>query len=1048
MTYAYNSQGAPSAGLAGEYFNDPGATRDFTAKVASVLRIDPQVDFEWGQGSPNPAIAADNFLARWTGTLTAPAGIYNFGTISDDAARVWIDGVKVIDNWPNPAGATTTPVYGIASNLNGGPVPIVVEYYEATDAASVSLWQSGPGTASPVPAAWLSTAPPALPVGWSLSPDPGGDLAYTSARIGARSVTLMDSSGATHPFTWKGTAWAAPAGEDTILTNDAGLGTLVATVPGGGTYAFNANGTLASVASPAASITPGVDGRRSIIRYTWSGSPTRLASITDQVSNRSIILSYGSPCPANLLCTVDLSAFGAGVEQLSYVANHLSAIVDRGGARTTFGYDTSGRLSTVADVLTKDLVNPVPAERMTAIAYNSDAKAALVTPPAAAAGAPRAKRSYTYTPAAAPASVTTSVRVGDVPATPLLVRTVTLDGVGRLAEDRNGAGEATTYDWGTGDLLRKRTDALGRVSTTVYDSAGRPTDTYGPGLAGEFSGYTSTSAPHARVAYDEAMVGLGATYFSNKFLAGDPVGVGTGVGNPTGALDQDWSAGAPAPVPTASGGDNWSARFTGDIDLPYTGTGANADVYKFRVASSDGARVFIDDTRVVDAWYDHDGTSAPGDFAVAAPPPNPTNPLTSSRHRIRVELYEATGNASVRLEWSPPAAGGVFSVVPGASLFPRYGLATKTTDADNKVFATEYADAAQGLGPEHGLATATVVDPSGAAPLRSTTAYQTTSTGYRRPASRTLPKGAATALTYAYYGDSEMVDNPCTTGADLANQAGAVRSSTGADPAGPQGRIAHESVYDGAGRVVATRVATDATWSCTTFDARSRPTSTVDSAGKRTDLSYATPGQVSTSGPDSAGTLRTTVAAVDWAGRPASYTDEAGTTTTTAYDAYGRPQRTLRAFAGGGAATVLTEVALYDAASRVKTFKDYASGAARTHSFDYFADGALKTTTRANAVVTTATNDNNRGWVKALSNVGPLGEMSPWTYARSPAARVTTETTTNRSRVFAYDGAGRLATTTEGATVRPYAYDANSSRCSITQATCDGSWAYDDADRL
>jgi len=68
-------------------------------------------------------------------------------------------------------------------------------------------------------------------------------------------------------------------------------------------------------------------------------------------------------------------------------------------------------------------------------------------------------------------------------------------------QDRNGAAQATAYEWApTADLLLKRTAPLGRVSTTVYDRAGRPTDTYGPGTAGEFAGSTSTTAPHAAVA--------------------------------------------------------------------------------------------------------------------------------------------------------------------------------------------------------------------------------------------------------------------------------------------------------------------------------------------------------------------------------------------------------------------------------------------------------------------------------------------------------------------------------------------------------------------
>jgi len=67
-------------GLLGEYFNDPSLS---TPVVIS--RTDPVVHFNWGGGSPDANIGADNFSARWTGQVQATTtGDFVFATNSDD----------------------------------------------------------------------------------------------------------------------------------------------------------------------------------------------------------------------------------------------------------------------------------------------------------------------------------------------------------------------------------------------------------------------------------------------------------------------------------------------------------------------------------------------------------------------------------------------------------------------------------------------------------------------------------------------------------------------------------------------------------------------------------------------------------------------------------------------------------------------------------------------------------------------------------------------------------------------------------------------------
>jgi hypothetical protein len=140
-------------GLSGAYFSNR------TLTGAPVLsRVDPAVNFSWGRGSPGAGVPVDNFSARWSGYVTPPTtGTYYLCTRTDDGSRVWLNGTKVIDSWVNQGG--TVPRCGPARTMTAGvPVPVKVEYYEATGAAVAALGYktSATGADMQVPAEWLS----------------------------------------------------------------------------------------------------------------------------------------------------------------------------------------------------------------------------------------------------------------------------------------------------------------------------------------------------------------------------------------------------------------------------------------------------------------------------------------------------------------------------------------------------------------------------------------------------------------------------------------------------------------------------------------------------------------------------------------------------------------------------------------------------------------------------------------------------------------------------------------------------------------------------
>jgi len=84
-------------GLKGEYFNQVDCQGELV-----LVRNDSLIDFNFGRGAPVPELPIDYFSVRWTGKLIAPvSGSYYIGGEFDDAIRLYIDGVKVIDRTNN-----------------------------------------------------------------------------------------------------------------------------------------------------------------------------------------------------------------------------------------------------------------------------------------------------------------------------------------------------------------------------------------------------------------------------------------------------------------------------------------------------------------------------------------------------------------------------------------------------------------------------------------------------------------------------------------------------------------------------------------------------------------------------------------------------------------------------------------------------------------------------------------------------------------------------------------------------------------------------------
>ncbi len=117
----------------GEYYNNLGLGGN-----PVLVRNDVAINFDWGTGSPATGVPADNFSARWSRSLSFPAGSYRFYARVDDGVRLWIDGALVIDQWHDSAPTT----YTADVNLTHGAHNVRMEYYERGGGALAQLaWE-------------------------------------------------------------------------------------------------------------------------------------------------------------------------------------------------------------------------------------------------------------------------------------------------------------------------------------------------------------------------------------------------------------------------------------------------------------------------------------------------------------------------------------------------------------------------------------------------------------------------------------------------------------------------------------------------------------------------------------------------------------------------------------------------------------------------------------------------------------------------------------------------------------------------------------------
>jgi len=168
------------------------------------------------------------------------------------------------------------------------------------------------------------------------------------------------------------------------------------------------------------------------------------------------------------------------------------------------------------------------------------------------------------------------------------------------------------------------------------------------------------------------------SYFTNINLSGLPLFQRDDV-----AIDFNWGAGSPrADMPV----DNFSVRWTRRVNF------SPAGLYQFRALSDDGVRVWVGGTLVIDQWHDGSKTY------------EGQKQLAAGDTEVRVEYYEHTGGAAIKLTWqlvsaptgtptqtstaAPPTATQTSTPVPPTATQTATAIPPTATQAPTAVLPT------------------------------------------------------------------------------------------------------------------------------------------------------------------------------------------------------------------------------------------------------------------------------------------------------------------------------------------------------------------------
>ena len=653
---------------------------------------------------------------------------------------------------------------------------------------------------------------------------------------------------------------------------------------------------------------------------------------------------------------------------------------------------------------------------------------------------------------------------------------MTYDSAGNLLSRRDFDGNLTTFTYDARNQLLTTTDAEERVTTLAYDARGNLVRTVDSN--GAATGYTADSAGRAIAARDPLGHTMRFSYDAAGNLASlmDPLGQTVhftydGAGNQLSATRLRTGPDGSRKAETSI----FAYDEAGDM-LAYVDPLGNATRYSYDFAGSltsmerGGAarRIAYDDTGRLVRTESSSGQTTTATYDAEGRRLSQTD---SDGRTTRYE-YDALGRltttigpdgSEATIEYD--AAGRPVRNVDAAGNATRYSYESnlqRVTDAMGQVTSHRFDSQRRRIETVDALGRSTRFEYDGNGdPTRLVRADGSTTTATydpnRRPASVTDPARRTIRFTYDAASRLQHVIDPLgTTTAYEYDEADNPIIQT--DPAG---RVTRRE-YDAIGRLVR-RIRPLGQSERFAYDARHNLTSYTAFDGRVTTYAYDFDNRlVRKSLPDGS--------VVDYAYTPGGRRLAAGRDHYE-YDDAGRLVRDIKANGEaieytydvrGNRTSIRTAAGIaqytYDALNRLSTVTDGTG----TTTFEYDAVGNLASRRYPNGVVVTYAYDSLNRLI-ALTNTGPSGVISSYTYTLAPDGRRThvseiDPSGSSRTVDYAYDAAGRLITEIIDAPDDSddrqitYVYDAVGNRVRKTvvanTGTTDTIYAYDDNDRL
>ncbi|BAZ08038.1 PA14 domain-containing protein [Calothrix sp. NIES-3974] len=664
-------------GLRGEYYDNI----NFTNLV--LTRIDPTVNFDWGSGSPDAAIAPDTFSVRWTGFVQPLySETYTFFTTTDDGVRLKLNGRTIIDRFRDQAATevASTPITLVA----GEKYAIELEYYENRGQAVSRLGWSSPSQFKQIIAQsqlYAEITPPSATVTTNTLSTPGSQtyqftVTYTDdTGIDVGSIDNADIL-VTGPNSFSQLARLVSVNDG--INGTPRTATYEITAPSGiwgnadnGVYNIALQGNQVRDISGNFAVATNLGTFRVDIPNSEVGNGLR-AEYYDNINFTNLVLvrtdptinfNFGSGSPDPRIAPDTFSIRWSGQVQPRFSEDYIFYTRSDDGIRVRINGQTvinrfvDQPVTEVASVPISlvagqkyDIVVEYYENRGLAVAellWSSPSQTKQIIP--------QSQLFSTSTPIA-------SLTANDLtlPGQPSYTFTVTYTddtGIDISSLDNNdiritGPGGFTqlaefvsidTPANGTPRVATYRLNPPGEAWLASHN--GRYTVSLEANQVRDISGNfaTATELGSFLINISGTGTGLRGEYYDNinftnlRLTRTDPT------------INYNWGTGSPDPLIAP---DTFSVVWSGLIEAKYN------ELYTFYTTTDDGVRLFINDQLVINSFIDQPATERSGSITLEA----------GKKYDIRMEYYERAGLASARLEWSSPTQ--TRQIIPSTQLYP------------------------------------------------------------------------------------------------------------------------------------------------------------------------------------------------------------------------------------------------------------------------------------------------------------------------------------------------------------------------------------------